>query len=235
MEDLRTHGRVRRAVLGVSIGEVAPADAKAAGLDEIRGIKVQAFVPTDDSPARKAGLEVGDVIIGAQGQRVNRVSELQRLIRGFKPGDVVDIEVMRFGAKKNFKVRLAEPPRQDEEQVASADRPSAAPVSADSRSNARLGITVTPVSEEFVTARQVDAAYRQGLLVTEVSIRGNSYRELFANRDIILRVLHPTRKDIRTATDLEQVANTLKSGDVLSLLVYDTAARSTRAVTIAIN
>ena len=235
MSDLREFGRVRRAVLGVSIGEVAPADARAAGLNEIRGVKVQAFEPADDSPARRAGLEVGDVIITAAGQRVNRVSELQRVIRGFRPGDVVDIEVSRFGTRRTFKVRLAEPPQQDEDQVASADRPGAAPASGDSRSNARLGITVQPVSDEFVSARQVDAEYRNGLLVTDVSVRGTAYRELFANRDIILRVLHPTRKDIRTANDLEQVVNTLKRGDVLSLLVYDTAQRSTRAVTLAIN
>src|SRR5688572_25505201 len=133
MEDLRQFGRVRRAVLGVSIGEVAPADARAAGLpdNEIRGVKIQAFEPTDDSPARRAGIEIGDIIVAAAGQRVNRVSELQRVIRAFKPGDVVDIEVMRFGSKKSFKVRLAEPPRVAEETVASAaDRSAgAAPAS----------------------------------------------------------------------------------------------------------
>ena len=235
MDDLRSFGRVRRAVLGVSIGEVAPADARAAGLDEIRGVKIQAFEPPDDSPARRAGIEVGDIIISAAGQRVNRVSELQRVIRGMKPGDVVDIEVARFGSRRNFKVRLAEPPAADDDQVATAARPGAAPASGDSRSNERLGISVQPVSQEFVTARQLEAAYSQGLLVTDVSVRGAAYRELFANRDIILRVLHPTRRDIRTATDLEQVVASLKRGDVLSLLVYDTAQRSTRAVTIAIN
>ena len=235
MNDLRQFGRVRRAVLGVSIGEVAPADARAAGLDEIRGVKVQAFEPPEDSPARRAGIEVGDIIITAAGQRVNRVSELQRVIRGFKPGDVVDIEVARFGNRRTLKVRLAEPPAQSEDQVASAARPGGSPASTDSRSNERLGISVQPVSDEFVNARQLEAEYRNGLLVTEVSVRGASYRELFANRDIILRVLHPTRRDIRSASDLEQAVSSLKRGDVVSLLVYDTAQRSTRAVTIGIN
>ena len=37
------------------------------------------------------------------------MSTLQRIIRGFKPGDVVDVDVMRFGQKKTFKVKLGEP------------------------------------------------------------------------------------------------------------------------------
>src|SRR3982750_2803830 len=59
MEDTRNLGRVRRAVLGVSITEVEPTDARAAGLSDIRGAKVQAFDPPDgESPARTAGIEV---------------------------------------------------------------------------------------------------------------------------------------------------------------------------------
>jgi len=237
MDDLVKYGRVRRAVLGVSIAEVEPTDARAAGLSEIRGVKVQAFDPPDDSPAKRAGLEVGDVIIAAQGQRVNRVSELQRVIRGFKPGDVVDVEVMRFGSKKNFKVRLGEPPA-SEEQVASADRGRVEPARAGERSYDRLGITVQPVSDEVAQARQVNDEYRRGLLVTAVSVRGPAYRELFANQDIILRTLHPTRKEIRSAADLESVVSSLKSGDVLSLVVYTMGQGgqgSTRVVTLAVN
>src|SRR6266481_4348861 len=56
MEDIRTFGKVRRAVLGVQIAEVEPADARAAGLSEIRGAKIQSMEPAgEDSPARKAG------------------------------------------------------------------------------------------------------------------------------------------------------------------------------------
>ncbi len=238
MDDLVQFGRVRRAVLGVSIDEVDPSDARAAGLSEIRGVKIQAFDPSEsESPSARAGVEVGDIIVAAAGQRVNRISELQRVIRGFKPGEVVEIEAMRFGQKKTFKVRLAEPPRQPDEQVASAERAGVEPARTGERSNERLGISVAAVPPEFITARRVADAYQHGLLVTEVSARGPAYQELFANRDIILRTLHPVRKDIRSAADLEQVVNTLKRGDVLTLLVWDSAAGgsgSTKAVTLAI-
>jgi serine protease Do len=240
MDDLIQYGRVRRAVLGVSIGEVEPADARAAGLTEIRGVKIQGFDPADgDSPARAAGLEAGDVIIAAQGQRVNRVSELQRIIRGFKPGDVVDIEAMRFGQKKNFRVRLGEPPS-DRDEIASADRGgSRAPVepaTTGARSYDRLGITVQPISDEVAESRRVSDEYRRGLLVTNVNVRGPAYRELAANDDIIVRVLHPVRKDIRSAADLEQVVRSLKAGDVVSLLVANIRGQqATRVVTLSID
>jgi serine protease Do len=236
MDDLVQFGKVRRAVLGVQINEVTPADARAAGLTDIRGIKVDGFDPPNgESPSQRAGVEVGDIITGAAGQRVNRISELQRVIRGFKPGEVVEIEVMRFGQKKNLRVRLGEPPEAAEE-IASVDRPGAAPVKTDEQNNERLGITVQPIPAEL--AQRVATEYRRGILVTDVSTRGPAYRELIANRDIIIRTLHPVKKEIRSAADLEEVARSLKRGDVLSLLVYDAAGGQTgrtKVVALAIN
>lgn len=233
MDDLIQYGRVRRAVLGVQIGEVEPGDARAAGLSEIRGAKIQSFDPTEaESPSRRAGIEIGDVVIAAAGQKVNRVSELQRVIRGFKPGDVVDIDVMRFGTKKTFRVRLGEPPATADDQVAST-RGTVEPTRANERSYDRLGITAQPITDEVATARNVRDEYRRGLLVSGVSTRGPAYRELFANQDIILRVLHPTRRDITGLADLEQAVSSLKRGDVLSLLVY-TVGQSTRVVSLTI-
>jgi serine protease Do len=235
MDDLVKHGRVRRAVLGVSIGEVEPADARAAGLDEIRGVKIQAFDPPDgDSPARRAGIEVGDIIIGAANQRVNRVSELQRIIRSFKPGDVVDIEVMRYGQRRTFKVRLGEPPADNEQRVASANRRTLEPVDDAERSYDRLGITVQPVPAEAVSGRNIGEEYRRGLLVSAVNTRGPAYRQLFANQDIIVRVLHPTRRDIRSASDLEEAVKGVRRGEVLSLLVYNIGGQTTKVVNLPV-
>ncbi|MGH7636369.1 MAG: Do family serine endopeptidase [Gemmatimonadaceae bacterium] len=240
MDDLIQHGRVRRAVLGISIADVSPTDARAAGLTDIRGVMVDGFDPSEsESPAARAGMQPGDIIIAAGGQRVNRLSELQRIIRGFKPGDIVEIEAMRFKERKSFRVRLGEPPRPADEEIASADRPEASPASAGERSNERLGISFSPVPAEFIRARRVATDYRDGLLVTDVSARGPAYRELFPNRDIIVRVLNPVRREVRNVSDLEQVVASLKDGDVLSLLVWDTAVAGdqvgrTRVVNIAI-
>jgi serine protease Do len=70
MDDLVKHGRVRAPVLGVAIDEVSPEDAKVAGLPRIAGVIVRAFNPPEGSPAERAGLEPGDVIVGADGRPV---------------------------------------------------------------------------------------------------------------------------------------------------------------------
>ena len=82
------------------------------------------FEPTDDSPAKRAGIEPGDVIVAADGKPTDRVSTLQRIVRTHKPGETVTFDVMRFGSKKSFRVKLAEAP-DAEQQVASAESPTA--------------------------------------------------------------------------------------------------------------
>src|SRR3954465_6086509 len=105
MDDLIKYGKVRRAVMGVSIMPATAADAKAAGMKEVTGVFVRSYNPDDkDSPAKEAGVQPGDVIVSADGKATDRVSTLQRIIRGHKPGDTVTLEVMRFGEKKTFKI-----------------------------------------------------------------------------------------------------------------------------------
>jgi serine protease Do len=161
---------------------------------------------------------------------VNRVAELQRVVRGFRPGQTIDIEAMRFGEKKSFKVKLTEPPAQ-EETVASNDRDPVDPVRRESKSYERLGITVQPVSEEIAAAANLRDEYKRGLMVTNVSVRGPAYRELQAG-DIILQALKPKR-DIRSAADLETIVKGVKGGEILTLVVYSRG--STGVVNLAID
>ena len=75
--------------------------------------------------------------------------------------------------------------------------------------------------------------YRRGLMVMEVSSRGPAYRELAKNDHIIIQALHPKR-DIRTAADLEAAVKAVKSGEVLSLLVYSIRSGSTQVVNLSL-
>ena len=119
MDDIIKYGKVRRAVLGIAISEVDPDDAGAAGLKTIEGVKVSGFSPSDGtSPAEKAGLEAGDIIVGADGKPVDRVSTLQRIVRMHQPGQTIALDVVRFGTRKTFSVKLSEAP--SEEQIARA-------------------------------------------------------------------------------------------------------------------
>ncbi len=233
MNDIIKYGKVRRAVLGVSIGEVSANDARAAGLATIGGAKVGSFEPEDDSPAKRAGMEVGDVIIAAGGHPVDQVSTLQRIIRGYAPGDVVDIDVMRFGQKETLHVKLGEP-TDDTTELATAD--DQAPVNNDDagRQNERLGITVGAVTSDIAQQMKLASAYRNGLLVTDVSPSGPAYH-LFTQGDVILRVLYPRpARDVHTPQDLQSAVSGVKDGGVIEFEVYNAQLGQTRAVTVPV-
>ncbi len=225
MDDILEHGRVRRAVLGVQIGEVNEATAKRAKLSEISGVLVTGFPAGIDSPARRAGIELGDVIVRADGKRADHVSTLQRIIRAFEPGQSVALEIVRGGERKNVSIKLAEAPNPTP-QVA---RETEARDNRESVIFDRLGIGVEPVSETFAREFEVPADHR-GLQVREVSATGPA-RAGLNQYDVVSAVLFPgPRKSVRSMDDLSAVLEKLKPGDVVSLLVYNVRARGTRVV-----
>lgn len=207
-------GRVRMAVMGVSVSRVEPEDAGINGLTRVIGAKVQAFTPADGGPAKTAGLEVGDVIVAINGKPVERVSSLQRIIRSQHVGDVVSVDVLRYGTKKTFKVKLEE--MENVTRVASAPAATAA----EPTTSSKLGIGVEAIPSEVAT--QIGLTANKGVRVSEVSADGPARDKLAAGSDVILEVLYPApRRPIRTVNDLQTVVNGLKPGDYISLLVYN--------------
>ena len=228
MDDLIRYGKARRAILGVSIQEVTPEDAQSAGLKEIRGAIVEGFNPPANSPAKRAGLEPGDIIVAIDGIPVDRVSELQRIVRAKKPGDNATVDVMRFGARKTFTVRLTE--AEPEAQVASTDR---------GRGQAdqepvydKVGVSVKPLSEADATQARIDQDYR-GVVVTDVDPNGPASGRLFPS-DVIVTVLNPTKQQVKSASDLDGVLGRMHRGDVVSLLVYNVQNKVTRVVNLRV-
>lgn len=221
MDDLVKFGRVRAAVLGISIADVEQDDASIAGLKSIAGVKVQEFNPPDASPAKRAGMEYGDIIVAIDGKPIDRVSSLQRTIRTHKPGETVSVDVMRYGQKKTFKIVLVE--RQADVRVANADSKDDEP-SPTAASNGKLGISVEPVTADFADRAQLKGDQRLGARVVDVSSDGPARAKLFAG-DIITEVVFPTpRKKITGPNDLQAVLSALKNGEFLSLRVLAIAA-----------
>jgi serine protease Do len=223
MDDLIANGRVRRSVIGVAIQNATAADAKAAGLNEVTGVLVQtySFDPVDESPAKRAGIEPGDVIVAADGKATDRVSTLQRIVRQHKPGETITFDVMRFGSKKSYRVTLKEAP-EAQAQVASAEAPARGNPQPESRRFDKIGIAVEQVSPELVTRARVAEAYRKGLIVSDVSVTGPAYRKLFADQTILVQVINPgLKRELKSAADLDAVLSKLSTGDVVTFLVYD--------------
>jgi len=214
MDEIIANGRVRIPALGIGIDDVSPEDAAVAGVKDIRGVLVRNF-PRDDTPAKRAGLQPGDVIITADGQPVDRVSTLQRIVRNHNPGDAIDIEAMRYGQRKKFRVTLEEAPK--DQQVATGTtrtEPSGGGIV-----HPALGISVAPVSTELAAQARMTTPVR-GVMVSDVIPGGPAEDKLFRN-DVITEVLYPApARVINTPGDLQQALGRLKDGDYLSLKVF---------------
>ncbi len=238
MDDLIAYGKVRRAVIGVRIGDASPDDAKAAGLDRVTGVLVSAYSYDKDSvsPAKNAGIQAGDVIIAADGKTTDRSGTLQRIVRSHKPGETVIFDVMRFGTRKTFRVKLTEAP-DEAEIVAASNRGRGVPAEVspvESRKLDKIGITVEPLSAD--ARARVEEPYRRGIVVSDVSVTGPAYQKLTADGTILLEVLNPgPRRALVSAGDLDAVLTKLKSGDLVSFLVYDIGIpKTTRVVTVRV-
>ena len=98
MDQIVKTGRVQRVALGIQIRDASADDAAYVGLKDIGGVLVSAFAD-DNSAAKKAGMQEGDVIVAVDGKPVAYVAQLQELIAFRKPGDVATIEVARKGGQ----------------------------------------------------------------------------------------------------------------------------------------
>lgn len=93
-----------RKYIGVYLEELNKELSEYFGLKEGKGLLVSRV--TEESPAEKAGLEVGDVIIKVDGKRVESVRELSELIQDKEKGDQIEIEFLRDRKKKTVKVEI---------------------------------------------------------------------------------------------------------------------------------
>ncbi len=104
VSDLKQYGRVQRAILGVSIGDVTAKIAKDYNLDKIEGVFVGGTTP--GSGAAEAGIKEGDVILNIDDVPVNSPAQLQEQISKHNPGDQVNVLIKRDNKPKQFKVTL---------------------------------------------------------------------------------------------------------------------------------
>jgi serine protease Do len=105
---LRDHGSVVRGYLGVAVRPVPPDVAESAGLKDQQGVLIESVV--EGSPAEKAGVQKGDVIVAVNDQAVAAPQELTRRIVATPPGTRVQISVVRKGKPLKLSVELGRLP-----------------------------------------------------------------------------------------------------------------------------
>jgi len=104
VSDFMKYGKVQRGMLGISISEVTADIMKEAGLDKIKGVYVAEV--NDDGAAKDAGIKKGDVITKIGERAVNSVPELQELVSLNRPGDKIQVTVVRKGKEHEFTATL---------------------------------------------------------------------------------------------------------------------------------
>ena len=105
-DQLRTSGRVSRGRIGVQIDQVTKEVAESIGMGKPTGALVRGV--ETGSPADKAGVEAGDVILRFDGKSIDRHSDLPRLVGSIKPGSRSNLTVFRRGATKELTILIGE-------------------------------------------------------------------------------------------------------------------------------
>jgi len=137
---LKASGKVSRGRIGVVIQEVTKDLAESFGLSKAQGAAVNAV--EKGSPAEKAGVEPGDVILGFDGKPVGNSSDLPRIVGATRPGTKITMQVWRKGAARELVVVVGEIA---EEKSAAKNGKSAKPVE---QAANRLGLVVSELSTE---------------------------------------------------------------------------------------
>jgi len=135
-EDLQKYGKVTRGRLGVAIQSMTPDLAQSFGLSKPEGALVSSV--ERGSPAEKAGLASGDVILAVNGRAVDQAGDLARIIGETKPGSKVQLRVWRKGASRDITASIGEAPSETVAQARGA--PNAG--------GGKLGLAVRPLTRE---------------------------------------------------------------------------------------
>jgi VCBS repeat-containing protein len=153
LNDIQKYGSVKRGYVGVSFTELDPDIAAQLKTSVTTGLYVRDIVP--NGGAERAGIKKGDIIVKVEGSPVYESSDLQERVGELKPGDKINLTVLRDGSDKNFSVTLKGdlPPR-----VEVAGNKSSAELFN------KLGASFVPLSREQKSKFRVNS----GVMVTQV-------------------------------------------------------------------
>jgi serine protease Do len=205
MEQLIENGRVVRGFLGVNIQTMNPALAKQFGLKDTKGALVSEVTP--NSPAAKAGLKSGDVIVEFNGKPVQDSRHLKLAVGATSPGTKAPVKVMREGDTKNFTITLKELPG---DQLAKKDNGSA------NDTDALDGVVVadidSTVRQQFELPRDL-----KGAVVTDVDPDSASFAAGLRPGDVILEI---DRKPVNNAEEAVRLSENVKDKASILLRVW---------------
>jgi serine protease Do len=200
--EIASKGRVTRGWLGVSIQPLTQELARSFNAKDTKGVLISDVVP--ESPAAKAGLKPGDILLEFDGKKVEAPADLQRTVGLAQPGHDAKTKVWRDQAEKTIDVKIGEAP--DEREV-QQQRPGRATPST-------LGLEVRPITPDL--ARQLNLKSTDGVIVARVD-EGSAAGEAGVQRGDVIREIN--RQKVKSIADYERLTKDVKDGDRLTVLL----------------
>lgn len=202
-EQLRVSGRVSRGRIGVQIDQVTKEVAESIGLGKAVGALVRGVEA--GSPADKAGVEAGDIIVKFEGKAVEKSSDLPRMVGSTKPGTRSTLTVFRRGSYKDLSVTVAE--IEADKPVRKAGDKEEKPKA--SGTGQALGLTVSDLSE----AQKKELKIKGGVKVDAVAEPAS--RSGLREGDVVLAVAN---QEVGSAKEFEQVIAKLDKNRPVNVL-----------------
>jgi serine protease Do len=208
-DSLRSVGRVVRGRLGITLGEVSKEVAEALRLPKAAGAAVTSVEP--GSPAEKAGIRSGDVILKFENRVIDRWNELPRMVGSIKPGTAVTVQVWQGGKAKDIQATVIElePPTRTAATPGRSEKPVP---SVSGAASAVFGFTVSDLNE----LRKQQTRLPFGVMIEEVAENSPAGRAGLKRGDVILTM---NQVDIKSTGQInEEVAKSDKTRPVAFLV-----------------
>lgn len=197
LDGILKNGRVSRGFLGIGLQPLTEDLAKQFKLESTDGVLVNEVQPK--SPAEKAGVENGDVVLNVNGKKVEGPRELQLLVAGLAPGSKVDVKLWRNGAEKSVTVILAERPSTN---VASAKEENKV-----EDPDVLDGVTVGDIDSELRKQFDIPESVTSGVVITKIDPESPSAEAGIRVGDVILEI---DRKPVAGAKEAVEMSEKLK-------------------------
>ena len=212
---LKEHGRIDRAWLGVQIQPVTAEIADSLGLKKAEGAIVAQ--PQADSPASKAGIVAGDVITEIDGASIKDSRELARKVGMMAPGTKIKMTLVRKGEIKSLALTLGKMPNEQHAKADTSDEMSAGDLP-------RLGLNLAP-------AKDVAGSGDQGVAVVGVDPNGPAAERGIKTGDVILDV---GGKAVANTAEVRKALSDARTAGKNTVLLRVKTAEATRFVALPI-
>ena len=197
-------GKVTRGMLGVMIQEIDSDLAKQFGLSDTKGALVAQV--NKDSPAEKAGIKIGDVIVKFDGKTIEDTSYLRNLVASTAPGTKADVAVLRDGKEKTIRVTVGTLTTgkggADEEENAETEAASG------------IGVTIAPLTAD--KAKELGYEKDEGVLITEVEDNSPAARAELRPGDLITEI---NREKITSVAECKDAMAKAKGKESILMLI----------------